>query len=183
VADRRRVHADAEVGALDGGGRVEADRRLAAHVLADLVERDVEHHRLAVVLDGQHAGDLELAFADGLDAGALEGGDRERGGVEEVAAAQVLVELGGVAVHAGQRQRHFDAGGGDVVGVIDDGPFGLAEVRGGVGEAEVAPLRDHVGVAGVDRVADRVGESGGAGGGQGGGEDELVEHGKYSGKG
>src|SRR5690606_9890882 len=74
VADVGRVHADAELAALDRGGGVEADRLALEHrVLAGPVEGDVQDHRPGDVLDGQVAGDLQLAVAGGLDLRAPEG--------------------------------------------------------------------------------------------------------------
>src|SRR5690606_28237545 len=55
-------------------------------------------------------------------------------------------------VQAGQRQGDLDRGGGHVVGVVHDPSFRTAEVGNRVGKAQVVPLRDHGGVAGVDHV-------------------------------
>src|SRR5690606_28352216 len=157
--------------AQDGGGGVEADRRGLEHgMVGGLVEGHVQHYRAGDVLDGQVACDLELALAGGLDPGALELRGRVLGGVEEVGAAQVVVELAAEGLQARQRQGHFHAGGGDVVGVVDQGAFHVAEVGERVGEAEVAPLGQHVGVGRIEVVGDGGGEGGAGEGGQYGGE-------------
>src|SRR5690606_16528147 len=119
---------------------------------------------------------LQLALARGLDGGAGEGDFRVLVGLEEVGAAQVLVEGVHVAVHAGQRQGDGHGRGADVVGVIDQGAAGVAEVGDGVGEAQVVPAGDHVGVGRVDLEGNRLGEGGGTGEGQGGGEQGALEH-------
>src|SRR5690606_2457232 len=99
---------------------------------------------------------------------------RVLGGVEEVGAAQVVVELAAEGLQARQRQGHFHAGGGDVVGVVDQGAFHVAEVGERVGEAEVAPLGQHVGVGRIEVVGDGGGEGGAGEGGQYGGEQGLA---------
>src|SRR3546814_9481307 len=52
-------------------------------MVGGLVEGDVQHRRPGDVLDGEVAGDLQLALAGGFDLGALEGRGRELEGVEE----------------------------------------------------------------------------------------------------
>src|SRR3546814_10014620 len=99
------------------------------------VEGGVQHHRAGDVLDGEVAGDLQLALAGGFDAGALEGRGRELEGVEEVGAQQVLVEVVGETVHPGQGQRDLHARGGHVVRVVDQGAVDVAEVE--IGRAHV----------------------------------------------
>src|SRR5690606_3557282 len=56
-------------------------------------------------------------------------------------------------------------------GVVGDRALDLAEVRDRVGEAEVAPLGDDVGVRRIDGVGDRRGGGDGGGGEEAGGED------------
>src|SRR5690606_13264195 len=51
------------------------------------------------------------------------------------------------------------------------------EVDGRVGEPEVVPLRDHLGMGRVHGVGDGLRVGGGGGAGEGGGEDELLVHG------
>src|SRR5690606_33646466 len=119
----------------------EAGGRGAGHrMLADLVDGRIQHHFARVVLDGELSGDLELALAGGFHRSAAEGGLGELCGVEEVIAQQVVVERLHVRLQARQRQRHFNAGGGNIVGVVDDAAVDVAEQDHRVGKAEVVPL-------------------------------------------
>src|SRR5579859_671698 len=106
VAHERQVLDDAEIRTLDDGRRVETRGLRLDHAGdfedADLVDRGIQRDRLGDAVHGEVAGHFEAVLATLFNPGALEGDCRILGGIEEIRAFQLLIELLDPRVQSGQ---------------------------------------------------------------------------------
>jgi len=176
VADLRHERAEAEVGTLQRRGRLEADsRQIGARVRAHLEHDDIERDRLRHAMQVELAGHLEAILAGALlHLRAAEGRRRKLRNLEKIRRAQMLVERRHAGVQGGQRNR--DAHGRTLgMGRVElERALPLADLRGRIREAEVAPAKHALRVIGLDGV--RRGVKRGSGKRERCGEDEATDH-------
>src|SRR5690554_492082 len=158
VAHCGGVHAGIEFAALDDAGGTGTDGVFLQHWVWATEERvHGKGYRLGNALDGQVTLDADGLVAPEVDLGGFEGGRGVGGGVQEVRALDVLVELVKAGVDGSHVYRDVDLG---LLGFLVqyDGTGGLVEAQYLFGHSHVIVRKTRERVGGVQHIGLRRGE-------------------------
>src|SRR5262245_14302222 len=136
---------------IDFRGGVSGYARVAPGILDGIGRAfDVEHDFFADAVNGEVAGDFELAGRDVFNFFGLEGDGRVFAGVEEFFAAEVFVALGFAGIDGLGVDGDVDGGLADVLIVPNDGAADALELAADGGNHEVLDGEACSSVCGID---------------------------------
>src|SRR5271167_3666203 len=148
-----------EVHAIDLGAGGCAHVRAASRVLhRRRWTIDIEHDFLGDTVNGEIAGDLQLAGAGDFAAFGLEGQDRILGDIEEVRAAQIVVTPFNTCVNGGGINGRLDRGLAEVSGIVGCSAAHLGECSANCRYTHVAHGKLRRGMVGIDLPGFRLSE-------------------------
>ena len=145
VADRGHVLVDAPGAALERTGGVKThDVDIGEGVLALLVQRGIQRHRMRLTMQGQVPDNLEAVVAGLGDRSGREAAGWVLLGVKEVGAHQVLEELAVAGVDVHDTKVELDHGLRQI-GLVNRHATGeIGQDRGRIRETKVVPAKaDH----------------------------------------